>query len=202
MRTRLAIALVAVLVPAGVRADPVTIVDTGAGPSGLPAFSFYSGQWLAAEFDVGSPTVITGMQGWMQLGSGGALRLALYSDGGDVPGSALAVRNGVVAAGSADWRGFTDLAWPVSPGTYWVGFEVPAGSRLSGSMPFPSPRPLPNGAAAHGDSGMRYFSANDLTIGVRIFGEPDPAPVPEPASMLLLGGGLACLAARRRMRRR
>ena len=89
------------------------------------------------------------------------------------------------------------MAWSLDAGTYWVSFEVrPGENDYNGSMPFSAPNPLINEARWQDGT---WISADNHDIGVRIEGDP----VPEPATMLLLGSGLAGLGIfRKKIRRR
>ncbi len=69
----------------------------------------------------------------------GNLSLSLYQGGGSVPGAVLFQTTGFLNSGNAEWRGLSPLAWPVGPGTYWIGFQQHWGF---GAMPPPSERPL------------------------------------------------------------
>jgi len=203
---RVLVALVVLLIPASLRADPVTIVNTGPGPSGFPMMGLGGLQWLAVEFDVSRPDVITGVEGWMLISRGGFLDLVLYTDGGEIPGTELSRQTvRLESAAAASWRGVSSgLTWLVAPGTYWVGFEMPLRDVIQAGLPFPSERPLTNGAIVDTENEGWYHEADGAArIGLRIFGagEEPPTPTPEPGSMLLFASGLAALAARRHRRR-
>ncbi|MBW8866341.1 MAG: hypothetical protein JF610_03255, partial [Acidobacteria bacterium] len=77
MKQRLLVPLMLVLIPVSLYADPITMVDTGRGPSTFPGFSLGGLQWVAVEFPVARPAVITAAQGWMIVTHGGLLDLAL-----------------------------------------------------------------------------------------------------------------------------
>lgn len=196
------VAFLVLLLPTSLYADPIRIVDTGPGPSGLPGFSLGSLQSVAVEFPVKAAAVITGAQGWMIVFNPGLLDLALYRGGGDVPGDLLFRSTGRVSGANADWRGLSTLVWPVTPGTYWLGFETPDADPMNGALPFPSQRPLQNGAVMDREfNGRGYQAADEVAqMGVRVFAASGAAPTPEPTSILLLATAAAGLAARRRLR--
>lgn len=178
-------------------ASPVTLVDTGiggGGPTWLLGNNGQVNQWLAAEFTVSDSFMVTSAEGWIDVISAGDLRVALYSDGGDVPGSLLYSQQLALGLGPAAWQGVSNLAWFIGPGSYWIAFEAPGATLFSGMLS-PSLNPLLNEAFKHDPGG--WFPSDQIQIGVRIQAET----VPEPATLLLLGTGLAGVAARRRRKR-
>jgi len=192
-------ALMVLLVPTSLYADPIRIVDTGPGPDGrVGGFSLGPLQSVAVEFPVNAAAVISGAQGWMSVfNPGGLLDFALYRGGGDVPGDLLFRSTGRVSGGNAAWRGLSTLAWPVTPGTYWLGFEAHGTDPMNGTLPFPSQRPLRNGAVIDRESDGGYQAADEVArIGVRIFAASGASPTPEPTSILLLATAAALVARR------
>jgi hypothetical protein len=174
MKQRLVMACMVLLVSASLQADRF-IVNTGPGPEGLPGFSLGGLQWVAVEFEVTEPVTITRIDAWMLVSREGALDLSLYSDGGEVPGELLFRSTGFVTNGTTGWRGLSSLNWTVTPGTYWIGLEPrPAGAvpRMDGALPFPSKRPLLNGALVDLESDETYFESDSVAqIGLRIFAD-------------------------------
>ncbi len=171
------------------------IVDTGPGSSSGTNWSLFSSQSLAAEFTVASNTTITDIEGWMANTNGGTGTIALYSDGGNLPGTEL-FSSGFTSStlSSAAWSGVSGLSWNVAAGTYWVAFEVRPGDALEGAMPGASASPLLNEAFNTG-YGTSWSEYDGLDIGVRI------SAVPVPAAVWLFASGLIGLigVARRKL---
>ena len=206
MIKKIAIAVVVLMLGCCLQAQAAVIVDTGdagSAPSGN-TWSLYHYQWLAAEFSLGQATTITDVYGWIANYTGGTASLAIYADGGETPVSAPALFSAnfnVVAselAGGADWHGASGLSWDLDAGTYWASFESRPNDTYNGGMPSPSANPLVNEAYWYGSN---WYAYDDLNFGVKILGNAGSGPVvPEPASMILMGIGLAGAAMRRRKR--
>ncbi|WP_254601993.1 PEPxxWA-CTERM sorting domain-containing protein [Sphingomonas bacterium] len=170
-------------------AQAITIVDTGQPTQTNGGYTLYSSQWLASEFNVTSAVNLTDVMGYMNFT--GALRVAIYSDGGDLPGTKL--YSATSTQSGTGWLGSSGLNWALTSGSYWVSFETDSGN---GYMPYPSPIPL-NQEAGYHPGAQGWYSADTLNLGVRIYGTA--AVVPEPASwlMMVLGFGLGGVALRR-----
>jgi PEP-CTERM motif len=202
--------------PATASADPITIVDTGPGPAFASDPSWlvdYNTAWAAAQFSTTSPVRITNVQGWIVPRGvdflSGPLRINLMSNASDLPGAPLfSAFTNVPGIGQSTWYGQSGLSWNVAPGTYWLSFE--ALTRASFMMPgIPADR---SGRAAFAvlqsecnfndracwpwQPGEAQFPGTGLAV--QIFGESaSGSPTPEPGSLLLLGGGMLGLMARR-----
>lgn len=188
------------------QAYAAVIVDTGPGPNAGGGYGLYPDQWLAGEFNLSQPDTITDVYGWIDGTSydPGTATIAIYDDGGIIPGSQLFTTQFSIfhpqdSEIRADWYGASGLNWGLSSGTYWVSFESRANDTYSGAMPFYSQNPLSNEAFWNGGS----WNSTRLGIGVRVYSDgsaPAPGVVPEPASMILMGIGLAGAAMRKRKR--
>lgn len=159
------------------RAFAGLIVDTGV-PAGSSVFSLAPDQFLAAEFTTVEDWLVNGVEGWLTTAAGGPEgTVALYTDGGDVPGTEL-FSSIFMGKQVPSWQGATGLSWLLPAGTYWAAFEVRQGQTLTASMPVRAPMPLPtaffldlNGA----------WSPTGGSIGLRISAERASHSVSAPA---------------------
>lgn len=174
-----------------------TIVDTGPGPNTLTGtnWSLYPeetsgpfGQFLAAEFSIGNSVAVTEIEGWMartQAGANGTI--AIYSDGGDIPGTELyATTFFGTGSSSNSWIGASGLSWYLDSGAYWLAFEVRSGQTLNTSMPSPSSSPLLNEAYTNFNTGD-WSGYDALDLGIRITAVPVAVPLPAAAWLLAYG---------------
>lgn len=171
----------------------VPIIDTGT-PAGR-GWLLASEQWLAGEFTTTETHTIGSIEGYIStFPFPGSFTVALYTDGGDVPGVEL-LSGAATASGGTDWFGLTGLSHILLPGTYWVSFEVRSGDTLRGGMPNDPPAPLVN-EAGHDVDGWRGL--DDLDIGVRISSASTSVPEPSLLSLLALAGLGVCVFRQRR----
>jgi hypothetical protein len=168
-----------------------------------------SDQWLAGRFSLYESFRITSVEGYLSSASdGGTFSVALYADGGVVPGGLLFLTGASApsvafdTAGNAipGWFGPSGLDWVLLPGDYWVAFEVRVVDTFSGFMANPAPNPfafeaIGSGVGGTGVGGYAPESASAgggvVDIGVRI--SAIPVPVPAPNSLLLLTMGAVLL---------
>jgi len=187
----------------------LTIVDTGSSSSPR-SWAFSDVQWLAAKFTLDQSYYLTDIAGWVRAPKTGEIfgekfSISVYGSAGETPDTTNLIYNNqvtIMGTSGANWEGY-HIPWgnglELSAGDYWLGFEIRIvnGDDYNGSMPFPVTTPLADYAA---NSTGTWYGYDKLDIGVRILGDR-VATVPEPATFILLGSGLAGLAFYRRKRK-
>ena len=86
-------------------------------------------------------------------------------------------------SGSIYWNGLNEDSHPFPEGTHWFRENCDPATRA-------------------GCSWRTFISEGGENLGFRTFVDPSPAPVPEPASLVLIGTGWGVVALRRRALRR
>ena len=171
------------------QAHALIILDTGQPPDDTFGWYLHYGQSLACEFTISGDTPITDIHGWIYsyAGTTGPLTIAIYGDGGNIPDkyNQIFARTGSLpSSGGPDWYGFSGLHWDLSPGSYWVSFEVREAAIYLGEMPYPAPHPASHYAYNNTGNWVNY---DNLRFGARIISEDI---VPEPSTLLLFGSAL------------
>ncbi len=175
-------------------AHSTTLVDTGDTGAVDPdkAWSLIDSQWLAGEFTLLDDYIITDVESVIGVSQTGDATVAIYTDGGSIPGSELFSSSFSINSGAKDWYGVNGVSWSLTAGTYWAAFEVRSGQTFAGYNADTAVNPL-NGSAWYwvGLSSWDSFTPENNILTLRVEGY---SPVPEPATAFLVAFGILGIA--------
>jgi hypothetical protein len=171
-------------------------LDTGTPVDQAMPLTLDGNDYYAAEFNLSQTSVINSVAAFLTAGldqGGATFTIAIYA------GDALLSRFGTpdfAAQGTytADgWNMTNGLDFVEGPGNYWVALEVGALDSATGlGLPMP---PIGGGTvpalAFAFNAGGGYVTDGALPFAVQV----EVSPVPEPSAALLMGAGLALVAA-------
>ena len=179
-------------------APAAVIVDTGQPVNNTGFFDTGNQSRYASEFTVTQDWTVTSISTYIgQFAvSGAQFTAAIYTDGGDVPGTLVYSSPFTGPTSGSSWYGPTGLDWSlIANTTYWVvvsAVENPS-SNYAGLMWYRAPSGLANEAYWNGSS---WQNADTTHYGWQI----NATAVPIPAAVWLLGSGLIGLIGIRRFR--
>jgi len=180
-------------------AQAATAVDTGTpGGSAVGSLVFDGSDWVAAKVSFANAATLDAIAGHILGGTAGeTFDISLFS-GATSPDSLLFTTTATY--GVDGWNGASGLDWNVTPGDYWIEFEVNLGDTLgttsttTGAL-FDVGVAHPVTTLTTPDWGFSY-DASAQSIGLRV------STVPWPASATTMIAGLALLSALGLARRR
>ena len=160
----------------------------------------------ADDFEILLDSLITNVQ-WWGVSLGGEdydFTFTFYEDNSGSPGNPLHTSTGNVNISGESYSSFLNLPFAASAGvTYWLSIYDNANDAVFQwrSSTIAATSLAESGKQNSGVAGAEWtglpFENENLSFVLR----NDPAPVPEPATMILFGTGLAGLAAVRRRKK-
>ena len=169
------------------------IVNTGSGGTASTGTVVNLHNYLAGQFTLTDPYIISSVEGWFGPNSEGKLTAVIYDNreyegtNTELPGSELFSQQFLIDSPSTDdyaWDGAYGLSWSLDPGTYWLAFEGRPGVENWGWAWMPGEAPDPLSRYAIKPNWPTWEPLYGDHSGIRI------NAVHVPASALLFGSGL------------